>query len=156
MRALPLVLFAVLAALAACGSDSPAPSATVESVTPDHVTMSDDTANDVELVVRYSDGDGDLGGGTAEVHDCRAAALVTSLAIPAIAAPDRVGQPISGELDLYVTDIGPATTADLPATCKDLGVPALASDQTVLCVILVDAKGHRGTGDCSKPITLMP
>lgn len=156
MRALPLVLLAALAALAGCGSDSPAPSVTVESVTPDHVTLSDDAANDVELIVRYSDGDGDLGGGTAEIHDCRADALVTSLAIPAIASPDRIGQPISGELDLYVTDIGPAATEAVPATCKELGVAALDASTTVLCVVLVDAKGHRGTGDCSKPITLSP
>ena len=153
MRALPLLVFSGW--LAACGSDSNAPSATVKSVTPDQITMSDDTANDVELVVDYSDHDGDLGDGVAEVHDCRADALVTSLAIPPI-APAGASDPISGELDLYVTDIGPVTSSSVPQTCSDLGVATLDPATTVLCVILVDAKGHRGPGDCSLPITLMP
>jgi hypothetical protein len=144
--------------LAACSSESIAPSVKVESVTPDTVTMSNDAANDVTITVGYEDGDGDLGGGVAEVHDCRADALVTMLAIPPIASPDRVAakDPISGTLALYVNDIGATTSAPLPPTCSDLGVAALSDGQTVMCVILVDAAGHRGTGDCTKPITLLP
>lgn len=144
--------------LAACGSDSPAPGVKIDAVTPDTLTMSDDAANDVTITVGYEDADGDLGGGLAEVHDCRADALVTMLAIPPIASPDRVAakDPISGKLDLYVDDVGPSAAAPLPATCSDLGVAALADGQTVMCVILVDTAGHRGQGDCTSMITLLP
>src|SRR5215467_13962300 len=94
----------ILLILAACGGESATPSVTVKSATPDRLTMSDDSANDLTITVTYDDGDG--GGGTADVHDCRADDLVTTLAIPAIAPPDIVKDksPISGELDLYVNN----------------------------------------------------
>jgi len=148
----------VLCILAACSSDSPAPTVKVESATPDALTMSNDALNDLTIEVSYDDSDGDLGGGIAEIHDCRADALVTSLAIPPIASPDHVADkdPVSGKLELYVDDVGASLPAPLPATCSDLGVAQLADATTVMCVILVDAAGHRGAGDCTKPIALAP
>ncbi len=153
MKRIPILLI-----LAACGGESATPSVTVKSATPDRLTMSDDSANDLTITVSYDDGDGDLGGGSAEVHDCRADELVTTLAIPAIAPPDVVKDksPISGELDLYVTDVGAATAAALPSTCSDLGIAPLADMTTVFCVILIDAAGHHSTGDCTKPVMLFP
>jgi hypothetical protein len=120
--------------------------------------MSDDTANDLAITVHYTDGDGDLGGGTVEVHDCRADDLVTVLAIPQIAPSPRVKarSEISGELDLFVDDVAAASAASVPKTCIDLGVSELAVDTTVFCVILVDVAGHRGEGDCTRPVTLAP
>jgi hypothetical protein len=148
----------VVAALfvAACSSPDPAPSARVMAATPDTIVTSDDTMNDLTIKVAYDDGDGDLGGGTAEVHDCRADELVTSLAIPDIAPPGVVAakDEITGELDLNIDDIGDEPAAALPQTCSDLGVAALASGQTVFCVLLTDAAGHTGAGACTDPITL--
>ena len=153
-----ILLVLSLSLVAACGSDSPAPTVKIESATPDALTMSNDALNDLTIEVSYEDSDGDLGGGIAEVHDCRADALVTSLAIPPIASPDRVAEkdPISGKLELYVDDVGATVPAPLPAMCSDLGVAELADGTTVMCVILVDTAGHRGTGDCTKPIALAP
>src|SRR5207245_11772978 len=68
--AMRTLLFATL--LAACGSDSPAPSAHVAGVTPDMLTMSNDAMNDTLISISYEDSDGDLGTGTAEIHECRA------------------------------------------------------------------------------------
>src|SRR5439155_27160824 len=80
MRYTTVNRFAILFsfALAACTSDV-APNATVESATPDSITTGDDRLNDLTITVGYEDGDGDLGVGVAEVHDCRADALVTSV-----------------------------------------------------------------------------
>jgi hypothetical protein len=142
--------------LAACGGYSVAPTADVTAATPDALVTSDDTMNDLTITVKYSDADGDLGGGTAEVHDCRADALVTMLAIPAIAPPAVVADKsaIDGELDLHVDDIGAADVAAMPATCSDLGVAALDTSHVVFCVVLVDAAGHRGPGSCTQPIEI--
>jgi hypothetical protein len=143
----------ILLALAAC-SDDPAPSATIEKVAPEALTASDDTTNDLTITLKYSDGDGDLGGGTAEVQDCRADDLATQIAIPAIAKAK--GDHITGELDVIVNDVGSVTADSMPAACSDLGVAALAPDQSVFCVVLVDAAGHRGTGSCTKAIAIAP
>jgi len=151
MRKLSLIL------LAACGSASVAPTADVTASTPNQLVLDDDAMNDVSITVTYTDGDGDLGGGVAEVHDCRDDSLVTMLPISAIAPPDVVSakSEITGELDLYVDDVGVATTGPLPAACSDLGVAALADGTTVFCVILVDAAGHKGPGSCTQAITLV-
>jgi len=138
--------------LAACSDSDPNPTATVMAVTPDTIAPDDDTRDDVTITLRYDDGDGDLGGGIAEVHDCRSDELVTTLAIPAIAPTG--GEHITGTLELHVNDVGASITSALPATCSDLGVAALADSQTVFCVVLVDVAGHRGTGDCTSAITL--
>ena len=84
------------AGLAACAADI-APSAEIQSATPDQLTPSDDASDDLTIALRYDDGDGDLGGGVADVYDCRADGVVTELAIPPIAAdrdrPRSAGSP---------------------------------------------------------------
>jgi hypothetical protein len=142
---------ALVVAVAAC-SDDPAPGATIKTAAPDQLVPSDDARNDLTIAVRYDDGDGDLGGGVARVHDCRAAELVTELAIPQIAA--ETGQHITGTLELHVNDIGELAAAALPDVCDELGVATLAAGTTVFCVVLEDAAGHRGGGDCTLSIEL--
>lgn len=147
--------FLAFALVAAC-SDDPAPLATVEAATPDRLTMSDDGADDLTITVKYEDADGDLGGGVADVFDCRNSALLTSLPIPQI-APDGVVDEmakITGRLELHVNDVGEASTLALPAECSDLGIAAQTATTTVFCIVLVDAAGHRGGGDCTGTITL--
>src|SRR5262249_46137142 len=143
-----LLVLATAAAVAATGcSDDPAPAAAIESARPDQLVPADDALNDLTLVVHYDDRDGDLGGGTVDIYDCRAAAAMTELAIPEI-APER-GQHIAGTLELHVNDIGDLAAGELPAACEQLGVRPLAAGAAVFCVILVDAAGHRGGGDCT-------
>jgi hypothetical protein len=146
----------IVLAVAACSSPDPAPSAQVMTATPDSLTSSDDTLNDLTITVRYDDGDGDLGGGVATITDCRSDELVTMLPIPTIAPSDVVSSKdeITGELDLYVDDVGDQAAATMPQTCSDLGVGALATGQTVFCVELTDLAGHTGTGSCTDPITI--
>jgi hypothetical protein len=148
-----LVCLACLACLASC-TDDPAPSAAIEKVTPDQLTPSDDTLDDLTIELRYDDRDGDLGGGVAEVYDCRADGVRIDLPIPPIAAD--AGQHITGTLDLHVNDIGAVTSTALPQVCAELGVPELAANAAVFCVILADAAGHHGGGDCTQPIELAP
>jgi hypothetical protein len=155
MRYAPLLLLSLLLPLVAC-TDDPAPRVTVISATPDHLDPADDAADDVSIRVEYEDADGDLGGGMAEVHDCRDPVLVTKLPIPAIASDERVGSHISGSLDLFVTDVGAASTASVAATCADLGVATLAAGTTAFCVVLTDAADHAGPGDCTAAITIAP
>jgi hypothetical protein len=143
-----------VAVIAGACTPDPAPSATIESASPDQLMPSDDAHDDLTIKLRYDDGDGDLGGGLAEVHDCRADDVVIELAIPAIA--DEPDLHITGTLDLHVNDIGAIGATALPALCRDLGVRELAADTAVFCVVLEDAAGHRGEGDCTKPITLAP
>jgi hypothetical protein len=140
----------------ACASDDPAPKVTVLSTTPEVLDPANDLADDVRIVVEYDDADGDLGEGIAEVHDCRGESLLTALEIPAIAGEGMIGSRITGSLDLYVTDVGAGAAGTLPALCDELGVGAIAAGETVFCVVLVDAAGHAGPGDCTTPITLAP
>jgi len=137
--------------LAAC-SDDPAPGATIKSATPDQLVPSDDARNDLTISVRYDDSDGDLGGGLADIYDCRGASVMTELAIPEIAA--ETGQHITGTLELHVNDIGALASSALPDACDELGVKPLAKDTAVFCVVLEDAAGHRGGGDCTQPIEI--
>jgi hypothetical protein len=149
-----LALIALL--FAACADDDPAPSATVVMATPDSLMPSDDRLDDLTITVDYVDSDGDLGGGTAEIHDCRSDTLVTILDIPAIAPSDVVDSDtgIKGTLDLHVNDVGVTTSSALPDACADLGVDELAANEAVFCVILVDAADHAGTGDCTEAIAI--
>ena len=140
--------------LVGCSDASDTPSVTFKSATPEELVTSDDLLDDVTITVDFDDGDGDLGQGTAEIHDCRADGIVTELPIPAIAPESRVGDHISGTLELHVNDVGMITLGTQPAVCKDLGVASLDATQTVFCVVLVDAKGHRADGDCTNAITL--
>ncbi len=156
MRTTLLVLLSS-AALVACSDAAPEPSAVVLSAAPDTLYMGDDTRNDLSIVVEYADGDGDLGRGIARIHDCRAAAVVTELPLPSIAADDAVeeGVAITGELELRVNDVGDVTLATSASTaCADLGAPAPAADTAVFCVILVDTAGHEGPGDCTAPLAI--
>lgn len=147
-----LAILLVLAAAVVGCSDDPAPGAAIEWVLPTQLVPADDAHNDLTLVVRYDDSDGDLGGGTVDIYDCRAAAAMTELAIPEI-APER-GPHIAGTLELHVNDVGDLARGELPAACAELGVRPLVADTTVFCVILVDAMGHRGGGDCTQPIDI--
>ena len=146
------LLFCVV--LTACADSDQNPQADITAVTPESLAPDDDTRDDVTITVRYDDGDGDLGGGIAEVHDCRADDLVTELSIPAIAPDGVVGERITGTLELHVNDVGAIASTALPEVCAALGVPELASTETVFCVVLVDAAGNRGAGDCTTPIAL--
>jgi hypothetical protein len=149
MRASLLVLL-----LGAC-SDDRAPSANVTAATPDQITPSNDELDDLTITIAYDDGDGDLGGGVAEVHDCRAAGLVMELPIPDIAPPDVVGERIAGTLSLLVTDIGAIAPGPQPDLCHELGVDPLGPSEAVFCVVLVDAAEHAGGGDCTQAVTLL-
>ncbi|TMQ03943.1 MAG: hypothetical protein E6J90_11745 [Deltaproteobacteria bacterium] len=146
----PALAFLLLAG--ACAAD-PTPSAAIKSVTPEQLTPADDALDDLTITLRYDDGDGDLGGGVADVYDCRADGVMIELAIPAIAAD--AGQHITGALDLHVNDIGDVAPTALPQACARLGVVPLAAGTAVFCVVLVDAAGHRGDGDCTAPIAIM-
>jgi hypothetical protein len=145
------ILLAVCPVAAAC-SDDPAPGVSIMSATPGQLVPSHDARNDLTIAVRYDDSDGDLGGGVAEVHDCRASAAMTALAIPEIA--EERGQHITGTLELHVNDIGALSAGALPGACDELGVVALAAGTAVFCVVLEDAAGHRGGGDCTQPIEI--
>ena len=150
-RYLVLILLA-----GACGSDDPAPTVTVVSASPDQLYTENDLKDDIRILVEYEDADGDLGDGIAQVHDCRSDTLVTELMIPAIAPDDVVkdGTHIKGSLDLYVNDVGAGAASTMPSVCDDLGVKALGTDETVFCVVLVDAAQHEGAGDCTPTIKL--
>lgn len=144
----------LLCLLVACGGDDPNPVATITAATPESLAPDDDTRDDLTITIRYDDGDGDLGDGIAEIHDCRTDGLVTELVIPAIAPTGVVGERITGTLELHVNDVGAIESTALPEVCDSLGVPELASAETVFCVVLVDAAGHRGDGDCTVPIAI--
>ena len=153
MRAIAYTILAV--ALAACGTDDVAPSAEIRQATPTTLEPANDAANDIRIALRYEDADGDLGEGTAQIHDCRAMALRTDLALPAIAADEMIGSKITGSLDLQLTDVGPGGADAMPDVCDELGVSALATNETVFCVVLVDADGNEGAGDCTPAISLV-
>ena len=140
------ILLTALLGAAAC-TDSEAPSASVVSAAPDQLVPADDALDDLVITVEYGDADGDLGGGTAEVHDCRADGLRTELPIPEIAPDAVVGKPIRGRLALHVNDVGAAAAGAPPAVCRELGVDQVGAGTAVFCVILVDAAGHAGDGD---------
>jgi len=161
MRILPIVrlvsVATIAAALAGCGSDD-APTAEVLSASPMELDPASDDADDLTLRVAYTDANGDLGGGVAEIHDCRIEGLVTRLTLPAIASAEGVadGVFIEGELTLVIPDVGAgAANAQPAAACSDLGVGAPAGDAQSLCVILIDAAGNAGPGDCTDPIRIV-
>jgi len=140
--------------LVGCGEDvSETPSVTILEVSPEELDPALDEADDVTIRVAYRDGDADLGGGLAEIQDCRAVELSTVLGLPAIASMAAVGEgvPIEGELTLTVADVANVVSdATAPAPCKLLPEPAT----TTFCVVLVDAAGHRGDADCTPALTL--
>ncbi|MEM9489564.1 MAG: hypothetical protein AAGC55_10495 [Myxococcota bacterium] len=149
-------LASVTLAGAGCGA-SATPEVAVVEVSPETIDPADTLSDDLRIVVEYSDGDGNLGEGIAEIHDCRSADVVTELPIPPIASPEAVadGVAIEGTLTLIVPNIGAlAPDPDLPAVCAERGVSALNEDRAVFCVILVDSAGERSAGDCTDPVTV--
>jgi len=144
----------LLAAACGGGQDS-APSARIVEVTPESLDPARDDADDLTMQIEYADGDADLGGGVAAIHDCRADGVVVELAIPPVASEQAVddGVPIEGVMQLIVNDVGwIEPDAEAPPACADLGAPAPASGEAVFCVVLTDAAGHAGDGDCSDPV----
>lgn len=157
MRTVLLFVVCSAAALIACSDPAPEPSATVLSAAPDTLYIGDDTRNDLSIVIEYADGDGDLGRGTARVHDCRASDVVTEILLPTIVTDEAVeeGVAITGELELRVNDVGDVSlAAAAPSVCADLGAPAPAAGEAVFCVVLVDVAGHEGPGDCTAALAL--
>ena len=154
----PLALLALcLGALGACAS--PVPTVEILEASPSMLAASDDGNDDLTIAVRYTDGDGDLGRGSAKVFDCRAEGLVTELAIPRIANDEAVekGVPIEGQLELVVADIGAVeAAAEAPPTCADLGASAPQEGAQVFCVVLVDAADNESEGACTGPIHVEP
>jgi hypothetical protein len=141
------------------GCADPRPTIEILDASPEALSASDDTADDLTLTVRYLDADGDLGQGAARVVDCRAEDLATVLPIPRIAADEAVesGVPIQGEMSLVVSDIGAVPPSDaVPAACADLGVGPPAGDAQSFCVVLVDAAGNASDGACTKPVRVAP
>jgi hypothetical protein len=105
--------------------------------------------------VSYRDADGDLGGGTAEVHDCRAESLVTRLPLPPIASEEAVqrGVTIEGELDLVVPNVALVDPEPpLPTACVGQSPPR--RNQTPFCVILGDTAGNRTAIGCTGALVL--
>lgn len=152
-----ILLVASVAALLGCGDAEVAPSAVIVEVAPDTIDPARDNADDLTIRLEYADGDADLGGGVAAVHDCRADGIAIELAIPPVASEKAVdeGVPIEGVLELIVNDIGWVDADDrAPEACTDLGAPDPADGEAVFCVVLTDAAGHDGDGDCSQPVAI--
>jgi len=151
-----LLLLTVLAASACSDSIArSAPSAAVKTSDPDRLVAADDALDDLVITVEYKDADGDLGGGIAEVYDCRAEGVRTDLAIPLLAPEAVIGKPIQGTLELHVNDVGAIPTGAVPDVCRDLGVTSVGAGAAVFCVVLADAAGHEGDGDCTREIAVM-
>src|SRR5689334_20478059 len=106
----------LLSALVACGCADHSLTVTVVDAAP--LTLAP-ASPDLTVKVRYHDGDANLGGGRALLHDCRGADLVTELALPPIASEAAVqaGVPIEGELDLTVQNVRAVETPSLPDLC---------------------------------------
>jgi hypothetical protein len=158
MRRSLLILVTLLAAIG-CGSDDVAPTVEIMEVSPDSLDPASDTADDLTILVRYRDPDGDLGGGVADVHDCRADGLVVSLAIPPIASEQAIedGVPIEGMLEIVIPDVGEVEAdSAAPAACAELGVDGPVAGEVVFCVVLTDAAGNPGAGDCTAPVAIGP
>lgn len=158
MRVSIIVTIVALALAAGCSDRDPVPTVRIVEATPDALDTSDDLADDLSIRVAYTDGDGDLGGGVADVYDCRAEGIVTQLRLPAIASEEAVneGVPIEGQLELVVTDVGDVwPDVEAPAICADLGVTAPAAGEAVFCVLVTDTAGNTSAGDCTAPVTIM-
>jgi hypothetical protein len=145
-------------ALSACAK-GPAPTVEVVSAEPDKLVASDDTLDDLVITAHYTDGDGDLGLGVANVYDCRADGLVIEVPIPKIANDDAVAKhaAIEGDLLLTVADVGVVAAAEsAPSACADLGVGAPKDGAQAFCVTLVDGAGHESGGACTGAILVSP
>jgi hypothetical protein len=150
---LGLTTLAIAILLASCKSADP----TVEiiSASPDALDPSKDGQNDLTIKARYTDGNGDLGGGSALVYDCRAEGIVTELALPPIASKQALDASVAieGELDLVVRNVGFVTASPKAASkCAALGVGAPQAGAQSFCVVLVDAADNASAGACTSPI----
>jgi len=157
MRRCHLLIPVLLLAAACGGDDDPAPFASITEFSPESLDPTDDAADDLTILLEYRDADGDLGDGIAEVHDCRAEDLVATFDLPAIASEEAVedGVPIEGMLSIVVADVGDIPTDSRPPrACEDLGIDSVASGESVFCVVLIDAAGNAGTGDCTGTVTI--
>lgn len=144
-------------ALYGCAGEAPV--VEILDASPPELSAADDTKDDLTIRLRYSDPDGDLGGGVAAIHDCRAEGLVAELPIPEIANAEAVeaGVAIEGELTLVVADVGALTPTDTaPAACADLGVGAPDGGKQAFCVFLTDAAGNESAGACTRPVLITP
>jgi len=103
---------------------------------------------------RGSGRDGDLGGGVAEVSDCRSDGVTIAAAIPQIAAD--TGRHITGTLEFDVNDIGELAPGALPPGVRRPRRSTARREHDRVCVTLVDAAGHRGQGDCTQPVAVVP
>lgn len=148
----PSLLLAALVAfplvsVAACSSEAP----TVEIVdaAPLALDAGDDAHDDLTIQVRYTDPNGDLGGGKVEVHDCRAEGIVVSYPLPSIASKAAVadGVSIGGTLTVVVPDVDVVTSSGTADACRDLGAKSDA-----FCVVLVDSEGNTSEGACTKTV----
>jgi hypothetical protein len=142
------ILIAALS-VAAAGCATEAPTAEIVEVTPDAVVAAEDAKDDLTIVVRYEDPNGDLGGGTARVHDCRSAGVVSVLDIPAIANEEGVAAEIAieGEIDLLVPDVGGSPLPGRSTVCEEA-----AAAPGAFCVVLVDAAGNESDAACTEVI----
>ena len=133
-------------ALAACGSD-PAPTVEIVEASPTELDPAMDEKDDLTIVVRYLDEDGDLGGGFAEVHDCRASGVVNRLALPGIASEAAVDEEvrIEGQLRLVVADVGVVAPGAMPDVCDNA---------SSFCVVLTDAAGNKSEPACTGAISI--
>ena len=145
--------------VAACGGDDdPAPHAAVVQTAPMELDPSNDALDDLMITVEYSDGDGDLGEGVVDVHDCRADGVIVTLDIPPIANENAVeqGVAIEGVLEVIVSDVGVVELdSSAPTVCADLGVDAPTAGMAVFCVVLTDSAGNSGEGDCTPAVTIV-
>jgi hypothetical protein len=142
----------ILALFAGCGADPSAPTVELVSTAPHQLVYGEVPQNDLTIVVRVHDDDGDLDGGTAEIHDCRAPGHVTQVAIAADpGATDSMPS-------LEVRDIEPLPIDELTGDgCADQGVTVDPEQVAVrFCVVPVDAAGHRGHAVCTSSIPLVP
>lgn len=140
---------AALLLFAGCAGNEP--TAEIVSATPEALLTDDDANDDLTLVVRYEDPNGDLGGGTARVHDCRSDGVTTELPLPAIANDHGVESEISmtGELQLLLTDVGAIAEGAPPEACEFDGAGAGA-----FCVVLVDLAGNESDPACTEVLAI--
>jgi hypothetical protein len=44
--------------------------------------------------------------------------------------------------------------SEAPPSCAERGVAAPTGDVAIFCVVLTDAAGHEGPGDCTAPVAV--
>jgi hypothetical protein len=142
--------------LAGC-APSEIPEVEVLGLGPESLDLHSDADNDATIALRYSDGNGDLGGGVARLTDCRGGNVVIELALPPIANDDAVDEQVAieGEIQLLVNDVIPVAQqgASACADLQDAVVPA--EGEISYCVELRDSAGNVSEPDCSPAIAII-